>query len=485
MYLCRIKNPEQLKHISPGEFGKLMGLDRVPEAKCLRKKIKIITLQNKASEWNASLSKTWVSEEDTNIFYIDGHVQVYHGDKAILGKKHVSRQKLCLPGVCEFWVNNSKGLPFFYVSGQVNEKLQEVLEASIIPQLISHMPEEKGKELSDEDMPLFTTVFDREGYSPALFERLWKLFRVAVITYRKNVKDSWDEALFTEHVVEVDGTEVKMNLAEKETILNGVAMREVREKCENGHQTSVITTNKKLSTTFIAIYMFTRWMQENFFKYMRQEYGFDRIVQYSINQLDENLMVVNQEYNNLTHSLKKVREKIARRKAILFHLSDESIVSNLDGSLHNEIKILKTREELEPLFEQETLLIEKRKTVPYKIKIKDMPENLRYNKLDEESKHFVNIIKMICFRAETAAATLLSTGYKKKRNEMRALTKSLIKNKADITPDYGNNTLTIAIYSMATPRDNLQVKKLCSSLNDSETIFPGTNLTMIFKMATH
>jgi hypothetical protein len=40
MYLARIKNPEQLKKISPGEFGKLMGLDRIPETKCFRGKLK-------------------------------------------------------------------------------------------------------------------------------------------------------------------------------------------------------------------------------------------------------------------------------------------------------------------------------------------------------------------------------------------------------------------------------------------------------------
>jgi len=40
MYLRRIKNPAQVKYYSSREFGKLMGLDRIPEAKCLRGKIK-------------------------------------------------------------------------------------------------------------------------------------------------------------------------------------------------------------------------------------------------------------------------------------------------------------------------------------------------------------------------------------------------------------------------------------------------------------
>ncbi|MGC9331529.1 MAG: putative transposase [Bacteroidales bacterium] len=47
IYLCRIKNPEQLKHISPGEFGKLLGLDRITEARNIRFKISEIVEQKR------------------------------------------------------------------------------------------------------------------------------------------------------------------------------------------------------------------------------------------------------------------------------------------------------------------------------------------------------------------------------------------------------------------------------------------------------
>jgi len=102
MYLRRIKNPEQLKYYSPGEFGKIMGLDRVPEAKCLRKKLKEICAQKRSHKWNMTLANQWSAKEDNEFYYIDGHVQVCTGYKANPGKKHVSRQKLCLPGMQEF-----------------------------------------------------------------------------------------------------------------------------------------------------------------------------------------------------------------------------------------------------------------------------------------------------------------------------------------------------------------------------------------------
>ena len=77
-----------------------------------------------------------------------------------------------------------------------------------------------------------------------------------------------------------------MYLCEKEVELNGVKMREVRKLTDTGHQTSVITTNYKIPTALIALYMFLRWAQENFFRYMRQEYDIDRIIQYGEVELD-------------------------------------------------------------------------------------------------------------------------------------------------------------------------------------------------------
>ncbi|MCD6441246.1 MAG: hypothetical protein J7L86_05625, partial [Candidatus Marinimicrobia bacterium] len=47
-------------------------------------------------------------------------------------------------------------------------------------------------------------------------------------------------------------------------------------------------------------------------------------------------------------------------------------------------------------------------------------------KLDFESKLFQNIIKMICYRAESSFSILLSSNYRKKMTEMRALSKSLL-----------------------------------------------------------
>ena len=484
MYLCRIKTPEQLKHHSPGELGKLLGLDRVPEAKCLRAIFKELTGQEKAGQWNAYLAQDWIAAEEPALYYIDGHVQVYHGHLANLGKKHVSRQRLCLPGMMEFWVNNTDGLPYFFITGQVNEKLQQVIEEQIVPSL-NEMPYiREGSNNRGPMVPSYTLVFDREAYSPVFFQFLWDHHRVAVITYRKNVKDLWEEADFVDLPVETQWGTVVMPLCEKTVTLNGVKLREVRKLSDDGHQTSIITTNPILSTVLIALYMFARWSQENFFRYMRQEYDLDRITQYGVDELDKSILVVNLEYNNINYKLKKNREKISRRQASLFALKEENTNTGLDQTRKYMVPQLKLSEEIQSLKNQEQVLLEKRKQQPYKITVGQMPQALRYNKLKTESKHLQNIIKMICYRAETAFANMLATEYKKKTNEIRALVKSILLSKADIMPNYKKNTLTIILYSLATPRDNLAMEKMCCILNDTETVFPGSDLKLVFEMAT-
>lgn len=337
MYLCRIKNVEQLKQISPGEFGRLLGLVRVPEAKNLRFKLSQIADQKKAKPWNRELAKFWVETEENSFYYIDGHVQVYSGHKANLGRKHIARLKLCLPGMTEFWINNSEGLPFFVVTGEVNEKMQEIILSKILPELLENVALKVTDEQleADPNLPRFTLVFDRESYSPKFFGQLWSQHRVAVLTYRKNVNNKWDEHDFTEHEIELDSNKIKMELCEKNIELDKVKLREVRKKNSDSHQTSIITTNKKLTTILIAIKMFTRWTQENFFKYLRADYDLDHIVHYIVNKINDDIKVMNPLHRKLTNKLKKIREKISRRRAKLYELINENLNEDADKTEKN------------------------------------------------------------------------------------------------------------------------------------------------------
>jgi hypothetical protein len=482
MALSRIKNPEQLKLCKPGEIGRLIGLDRIPEMKCLREKIKLLSEQGQSAQLNNSLIDMWYAQDNrlgASFLYIDGHVRIYYGSKANLPSKFISRQKLCLSATSEFWVNDAQGMPVMMVMGELTEKLQTVIESQIVPRLV------EAKLISDKidtmGAPQCTLVFDREAYEPAFFGRLWDKYRIATLTYRKNVKDTWNTESFESVDVTVMGQQINMELCEQETELGGYVFREVRRLSANGHQTAIITNNPEIKTKEVAGRMFARWSQENFFRYLIQDYDFDKMISYGVEAIDMEKVVVNPQYRKLTHQLKKLREKKQRVEAKFYPLVEQAIEEKLDNIPAITDKQMQYKQQIDQLTIEENELIIARKALQPKIKLAQMPQEKRYNKLKTESKILMNVIKMICYRAESSVASLLAPYLANADKEKRMVVKQIIQSNADLIPDYREQTLTVKLYSLAAKRYNHAVENIVQLLNDSETIFPGTSLRLIFK----
>lgn len=483
MALARIKNPEQLKQCKPGEIGRIIGLDRIPEVRCLREKIKALTGQNKARTLNNLLIDQWYShdeQQDGAFLYIDGHVRIYYGSQGNLPAKYVSRQKLCLSATTEYWVNDAQGMPVMMVIGELTEKLQIAIEHYIIPQLQQTALLKSIEEDPAQDKPQCTFIFDREAYEPAFFQRLWQQHRIAIITYRKNVKDIWDENRFKPIDTQVLNNTVTMHICEQETELGDCLFREVRKLSEN-HQTAIITTHPTLEMSRIAGRMFSRWAQENFFRYMIADYDFDKMIEFGVETIDPERKVVNPDYRRTSYQLKKLREKITRLEAKFYPLVQQAMDQDIDQLPQITQKQAEYKEALNQLKQQETKLIEKRNQYPAKIKLKEMSEKNRYNKLKTESKLLINVIRMICYRAESAVASIVSPYLSRAEDEKRMFVKQVIQNHADLIPNYEQNTLTVVLHSLSTPRFNLAAHKLTQLLNETETIFPGTSLRLNFK----
>ena len=137
----------------------------------------------------------------------------------------------------------------------------EMLEREIIPQLLKLHPvsPEHQKQMEENpQIPLFTLVFDREAWSPDFFVRLWNTHRIAVITYRKNVTDKWDESLFSNYTVKTYIEEEEMKLHIQNVVEAGFTMREVRKLQSDGHQVSIVTTHPLLTIEAIAGNLFAR-----------------------------------------------------------------------------------------------------------------------------------------------------------------------------------------------------------------------------------
>ena len=102
-------------------------------------------------------------------------------------------------------------------------------------------------------------------------------------------------------------------------------------------------------------------------------------------------------------------------------------------------------------------------------------------RLEPESKHLTDTIKMLAYRAETVLFRALSPAYTRNEDEGRALIREILASNADIIPQPDAKRLIVKVHSMANPRSNTALAHLCQTLNASPICYPGTNLTMVFQ----
>jgi hypothetical protein len=120
-----------------------------------------------------------------------------------------------------------------------------------------------------------------------------------------------------------------------------------------------------------------------------------------------------------------------------------------------------------------------RKNTPRHIKISELTEEERFARLSSGSKHFVDTIKMISYRAESSMAFILRDNMID-GNDARSLLKAIYNTSADYVVDDTMNTLTVRLHSLANWKSDADVRFLCNELNATETTYPGTKYRMIF-----
>jgi hypothetical protein len=485
MALARLKSIERLRYCAPGEWGKLLGLDRIPEARTLRKKLALLAGQDKAACWSAELCAEWMGADPDNaaVLYVDGHVRVYHGHQTKLPRHYVARQKLCLRATTDYWVNAMDGQPFFLVNQAADPGLLKVLENEIVPRLEREVPNQPTLEQLDADPLLhrFTLVFDREGYSPAFLLKMKKK-RIACVTYHKYPQEDWREEEFRcTPVTLASGAQVEMRLAERGTFLGGKGwVRELRKLTESGHQTSVLTTDYRSDPGPVAAAMFARWSQENFFRYMREHYGLDRLADYATEEIPDTTKVVNPEYRHLDGQVRSKRGILNRRLAAFSALNLKGAIKPGKVEAFEQQKA-ELQEEIEDLTKGLEELKRQRKEVKHHITVAELPEKDRFKRLSIQSKHLVDTIKMVAYRAETAMVQIVREKMSRE-DDARSLLLALYKAEVDLLPDEKAGTLTVRVHHLANRSADEVIHHLCKELNMTETIFPGTELRLVYEL---
>jgi len=488
--LVRCPSLEQTRYEAPGEWGKLLGLDRLPEVRTLREKIGICCGQEgRATQWQSRLAKEWMEavsggdpeKEGVGLFYVDGHVRVYHGSLGPLPRLYVARQKLLLRGTTDYWVNGLGGEPFFVVTQPVHEGLIAALRQQVIPRLLADAPAmDAAKLASDPQAMRFTIIFDREGFSPKLFAE-FKEQRIGILTYHKYPGENWPvEEFSTRSVCLHTGEVVERELAERGTQLsNGLWVREVRMRSSDGSQVSMLSTNQRLDLTQIAVWLPARWSQENFLKYMREHFNLDRLIEHGTEPLPATTVVVNPAHRRLEQQIRRERGRLQRLAAQFgAHTLPPQATAEQVQKFEREGGQLQEKIQGQTTFIEE--LKKQRRQIARKVQLKELPEAERYRQLRPESKHFIDTIKMIAYRAESALAGEVRE-HLQREDDARALLRRVFVTPANLRPDYEQKTLLVELHRLGSPLQDAAVAKLCEELTATETRFPTTDLRLIYR----
>jgi hypothetical protein len=386
----------------------------------------------------------------------------------------------------DYWVNAMDGQPFLYINKEVDPGLIATLKNDVVPWLQQLAPKSGEQEQQLAENPRahwFTLVFDREGYSPELFAELFAK-RIAILTYHKFPKDDWPVEQFGAHRVELAaGQTVTMKLSERGTRLsNNLWLREIRKLTDSGHQTAILTTNFSAPMPALAASMFARWCQENFFRYMREQYGLDRLVEYGTELVPDTTSVVNPQWRRLDT---QIRSKTGQRQRL--HAQFGALVLS-EGLSEEEMQTYQRRkgelqEQIQHLDVEIEGLKQQRKQTEHHIPVKSLPEQERFTRLRTERKHFLDTIKMIAYRAETSLVSILRE-HLARSDDARTLIRQVFETEADLLPDTTNKTLTVRIHHLTQAAHDQTLEKLCGALNETQTVFPGTEMTLIFKIGS-
>jgi hypothetical protein len=338
---------------------------------------------------------------------------------------------------------------------------------------------------ADPRVPRFTIVHDREGYSPELALDLQKR-RIAVLTYHRYPEGDWRLEEFQEQAVKlVSGETVRMKLAERGTRVGkrpGLWMREVRKLAADGHQVSVVSTNFLGDAATQAVALMARWSQENFFKYMREHYGLDALVEYGTEEIPATVTVLNPAWREADRAVRQKNAELKRYQELQRNVNlDQPLSTPLVLQYEQQQGYLQERiEQLQTVLDQ---LKKQRKAILRQIPVKDLPEKDRFTRLRMERKHFLDTIKMIAYRAETSMAATLREKLARS-DDARALLRQIYSTEVDVIPDFNAKTLTVQLHHLTQAAHDAAVAYLCEELTATEITFPGTDIRLIYKVGS-
>jgi hypothetical protein len=469
--LLRIPRAETLKEYVPADLGRIVGLDRMPEVKTLRRKLARLAAVKGSERLGRELAERRIRERGRvmGFLYVDGHVRAYHGQRTI-PKAYLTRTRLAVPATTDYWINDRRGDPLFVVTADANAAMTQML-VSILEQVRTLVGPRRRP----------TIVFDRGGWSPKLFKQLLAM-DFDILTYRKGRVRQVAEKRFVLRQARLDGRRVRFWLHDQPVrfLRGSLRLRQVT-RLQDGHQTPVLTSRWDLRDIAVAYRMFERWRQENFFKYMREEFLLDALVDYQVEPDDPARSVRNPARKPVEQELRATRTRLKSVQAA-YAAAALDYVDGRTRSMHTfSATECRLRRDIDALKKHLTTLAARQHALPARVALVDARHGEEPVKLSMERKHLTNVLKLVAFQIESDLVELIRPHYARTDDEGRTLVQTALQSPATIEPTTEDLRITLA--PLSSSHRSQAVAALCRTLNETATPFPGTTLRMQFAVA--
>ncbi len=264
-------------------------------------------------------------------------------------------------------------------------------------------------------------------------------------------------------------------------VAKGFRMREVRRLCDNGHQTSVMTTRRYIPIKEVAVRMFSRWRQENFFRYMRHEFALDHLPTTAVELADPERSVPNPAVKEKKHELSQVKACLKKVEQAYGQKAYDNTEQKRRTVRGFKISHAKLGREISRLRETCERLDAEVKALPDRVPVREVMDGEVVVRLERERKIITDTLKMVAYRAETQLANLVGPLLPYRNDEARKFMRQVFELPADLLPDYEQGKLVVRLHSMANPRSNRALGTLCDLLNDFSVCYPKTNLRLVLE----
>ena len=458
---------EAAKHLRRFEFGPVIGAGRAPAVTTLRRKLAALVQQNGASLFQELLVKRWVQQAvvSTAYLYIDGHMKTYSG-KRKLAECWNSQQRMPLPGVLTHFVNDLQGRPLLFVTEEANVTL-----AKAMPRVVKAI----RRVLGDRS---FTVIFDQGGDDGKLATWLHKE-KIDCITYQHGDPQLPKER-FTRRQTRFEGKTVRFWIAEDQvTVAGSGPWRRIVVRTKTGHQTPILTSLTELPAARVAVLMFARWREENFFKYTEEHMGLDQLLGYSYGDADGSRLVPNPKRQEVERALKGKRQALAKLRsqlgqAVLDEPRDSS--RSTHGPKTAQKGQVKQIRQLEAEIEA---LLEQRAALPSHVPLQKTGHR-EVMRLQQNA--IIDRVKMTAYNAEEWLLERLAPHYSNP-DDIRLLLRSFAELSGEIRRTAQGVVVTLD--PPDTPIYRRALRGLCADLSQLGATFPGTDLSVSYEVAMH